>query len=584
MAIDAKRLQSDIEAIARCTASPGAGATRPTMSPAWAEARSYVIAEAETLGCDVRVDAAGNVHARPSAIGWETPVWLVGSHLDSVPHGGDFDGVVGVVLALELLRSAADEGRNDLPVELMVFAEEEGPTFGLGMLGSRAWVGELTAAELSQLRNTDGANYLEAGDPFGVDAERLDQDGLDPSVYRGLIELHIEQGPGLWRRDRRLGVVRAIAGRRQFEVSVEGEANHAGATAMGDRRDALAGAAEVALALESLVSSLDPDAVMTVGRFDVEPNAINVVPGRARLTIDFRAPADDVLVAGEERLREAIHAIAARRRLTATIDRTEAIPARPMSSELVETLKNQADRVTGTEVPVMMSGALHDAAVVAPFLPSVMLFVPSRDGISHNPAEFSRIEDVAAAACVVESFVSRPSMQELNAMAMASLVTLCGDLFEHSPWVVERAASMRPFVDVDAFMDATRRVLEEATEDERLALIRAHPDLVGGLRASGELTADSSVEQRKAGLDTVSPDEAERFARFNSAYHDRFGFPFVICAKQNRKDTILSVMPERLQNPREREVQIALDEILKIARLRLADRLWIPLKKAVDRS
>src|SRR3954468_15211147 len=140
MAINVDRIRADIEAIARCTATPGAGATRPTFSPAWGEARAYVIAQAESASCEVRTDAAGNVHARPASLGWDTPAWLVGSHIDSVPHGGDYDGVAGVVVGMELLRSAREDGFDVAPVELIIFAEEEGPTFGLGMLGSRAWV------------------------------------------------------------------------------------------------------------------------------------------------------------------------------------------------------------------------------------------------------------------------------------------------------------------------------------------------------------------------------------------------------------------------------------------------------------
>src|SRR3954466_6636275 len=153
MAIRVERIRADIEAIARCTATPGNGATRPTFSPAWAEARAYVIAQAEAAGCVVRTGAAGNIHARPADFGWETPAWLVGSHIDSVPNGGDYDGVAGVVVALELLRSGKEDGVAALPVELIVFAEEEGPTFGLGMLGSRAWVGELSAERLGKLKN-----------------------------------------------------------------------------------------------------------------------------------------------------------------------------------------------------------------------------------------------------------------------------------------------------------------------------------------------------------------------------------------------------------------------------------------------
>src|SRR3954470_19564164 len=128
MAVRVERIRADIEAIARCTETPGEGATRPTFSPAWGEARAYVIAQAEAVGCGVRTDAAGNVHARPKSLGWDTPAWLVGSHIDTVPHGGDYDGVAGVVVGIELIRSARDEGRGALPVELIIFAEEEGPT------------------------------------------------------------------------------------------------------------------------------------------------------------------------------------------------------------------------------------------------------------------------------------------------------------------------------------------------------------------------------------------------------------------------------------------------------------------------
>src|SRR3954470_4707453 len=196
MPITVNRIRTDIEAIARCTATPGNGATRPTFSPAWAEARTYVIVQAEAAGSGVRTDAAGNVHARPACLGWETPAWLVGSHIDSVPNGGDYDGVAGVVVAMELLRSAREDAIDALPVELIAFAEEEGPTFGLGMLGSRAWVGELSAEQLGALKNSAGQTYLEAGAPYGVEAAKLSADRIDPKRYRGLLEVHIEQGPG----------------------------------------------------------------------------------------------------------------------------------------------------------------------------------------------------------------------------------------------------------------------------------------------------------------------------------------------------------------------------------------------------
>ncbi|MEM6391479.1 MAG: 2-oxo-4-hydroxy-4-carboxy-5-ureidoimidazoline decarboxylase [Planctomycetota bacterium] len=573
MAISLRRIKADVEAIARCTATPGEGATRPTFSEAWAEARAYAIEQATAAGAEVRIDAAGNLHARAAELGWEAPAWLVGSHLDSVPNGGDYDGVIGVVLGLELLRSAREDGLDALPVEVIDFAEEEGPTFGLGMLGSRAWVGELDAEALAVLRNADGLSYLEAGAPHGVRPGDLPSERLDPSRYLGMIELHAEQGPGLWRRDHRLGVVRAIAGRGQYQLTVTGEPNHAGATAMADRRDALAAAAEMVVALESLAAELSPETVVTVGRLNPEPNAVNVIAGRVSFTIDLRAPEDSLLEGGDGLVGRRLNEIAERRGLTVAIDRTESIPARPMDDRLAGALRGVA-LGSYDEVPVVVSGALHDAAVVAPYVPTAMLFIPSRDGVSHNPAEFSRVEDVASAAAVVERLVRRPTLDRLSAMDRESFLAVGGGAFEHSPWVFERAWGHRPFVDLDGLMAACRRVLDDATEAERLGLIRAHPDLVGRLARSGGLTDDSTAEQAAAGLDDVTPEEASQFEAYNAAYREKFNFPFVICAREHRKDAILRAMPVRLQDDLATEMAAALNEIAKIARLRLADRLW----------
>jgi len=572
MTISVDRIAADIQAIADCTLTPGQGATRPTFTPAWAKARAHVVEQINAIGGHTRVDAAGNLHARPAGLDWNSPAWLVGSHLDSVPNGGDYDGVAGVLTALELLRSANDDHAPAPPIELIDFAEEEGPTFGLGMIGSRLWVGDLQPDDLTKLRNADGQTYIEAGQPHGVTPDQLADDRLNPARYLGLIELHIEQGPGLWRRDQRLGVVYAIAGRRQYHVALTGEANHAGATAMTDRRDALAAAAEMTLALEQLAPSLSPDAVITVGRLDAQPNAVNVVPGRVAFTIDFRAPDDATLDAGHAHINQRLADIASRRRIDLAIDQTEAIPARAMAPQLVDALLAAAPPGT----PRMVSGALHDAAVIAPHLPTAMLFVPSRDGISHNPAEFSRVDDIAAAVAVVEQLVRRPILDRLNALPTDAFVAALDGLFEHSPWVVQRAAAHRPFASRDALLDACQQTLDDAAPDERLALIRAHPDLVGRLARSGQLTADSTAEQRAAGLDDITPDEAATFDEYNAAYHDRFGFPFVICARENRKDAILAAMPKRLQNKPETEIDTALAEIIKIARLRLADKTWEP--------
>jgi allantoate deiminase len=401
MPISEDRIRADVEAIARFTATPGAGADRPTFSPQWKQARDYVIAQAEAAGCRTRVDAAGNVHARHATVAWETPVWMSGSHLDSVPHGGDYDGVAGVVIPLEILRST----NKPIPLELVVFAEEEGTTFGLGMLGSRAWTGDIAPPQLERVHNAHGLSYVEAGVDIGVRPSMLLEDKLEPRRYFGLIEAHIEQGPGMWTRDERVAIVTAIAGRRQYRVHIKGFANHAGATSMADRKDALVAAATCILQLEGTANGIGQETVATVGRIHVKPNAINVIPAEVDFTIDFRSPSNEILSSGDERIRKLIAQTCDRRGLSFAVDATESAPAVEMDLRLCDRLKKAAAKI-GVDAHGAVSGALHDAAVIAPHLPTAMVFIPSRDGISHNPAEFSRIEDIALAARVIEGVVS----------------------------------------------------------------------------------------------------------------------------------------------------------------------------------
>jgi allantoate deiminase len=574
VAISAERIRADIEAIARCTQTPGAGASRPTFSKAWAQAREYVIEQAKAAGCAVRIDAAGNVHARPKQLGWERKAWMSGSHVDSVPHGGDWDGVVGVVVPLELLRSAAEDGIAALPLELIIFAEEEGTTFGLGMIGSRAWVGELDAAELAELRNAEGQSYLEAGAGLGANSARLTGDRFNAKAYRGLVEVHIEQGPGMWRRNERVAVVGAIAGRRQMRVIIEGEANHAGATAMTDRRDALAGAGEIIVELEKLAGRLSSQTVATVGKIVNHPNAVNVIPDRVEFTIDFRGPDDAVLQRGAAEIERMIGEVCKRRQLKVNVDASEAIAARPMDRRLCENLGRAAEVAGLGRVPTTVSGALHDSAVMAPHLPTAMLFVPSRDGISHNPAEFSRAEDVAAAARVVEILVRRPALAELNGGSSKEFVAVVGGVFEHSPWIAETAWAKRPFSSVADLHEKMCAIVAAAPAAKQLELVRAHPDLVGRLAREGRVTRESNAEQSAAGLDRLNEQEITTFERNNAAYREKFGFPFVICARQNRKEAILAAFGPRLANSPGQELATALGEIYQIARLRLADAIW----------
>jgi OHCU decarboxylase len=339
---------------------------------------------------------------------------------------------------------------------------------------------------------------------------------------------------------------------------------------MADRRDALAGAAEVMAGLERHAIEIGEQVVVTVGRLNVLPGAVNVIPSRVELTVDFRAPADDHLSLGEQLVREWVETSCINRKLSYELVRTEHVPARLMSTELVD----RARRVV-PEIPVTVSGALHDSAVIAPFIPTVMLFVPSRDGISHNPAEFSRMEDIAAAAEVVERVVRRPTITQLNAMDRATFVGVCGRFFEHSPWIAEQTwDSSRPFGSISDLHEKLCATLTKSSEAEKLALIRAHPDLVGRLARENKLTRESTGEQAAAGLDALTAPEAAAFEQYNAQYREKFGFPFVICARQNRKEAILAAFPMRLKNSATQEMATAIGEIEKIAGLRLKDAVW----------
>ncbi|MDD3981677.1 MAG: M20 family metallo-hydrolase [Spirochaetales bacterium] len=404
--ISEKRLMNDIETIAEWNESdPSAGYNRPTFSPSWAAAREYIIEEVRKLGCSIKMDPTGNLHARSAGISWDEPAWLCGSHIDTVPSGGKFDGVVGVVVALELLRTLPGAA-----LELVVFAEEEGTTFGIAMLGSRAWASTLPAEQIKTLKNRAGTDFASAGKAFGValDKIRPGSFGFPLDRYKGLIEVHVEQGIGLWKKGLSVAVVTTVNGRRQYSGQFQGVANHAGSTAMSDRRDALAGAAEFVLGLEALGKKFDalhPSSTVTTGALTVAPNAVNVIPGKADFMLDFRSPSNDILASGDSSIRSLLSSIGQKRGLETHINCFENLPALPFDPSLCDRLR-QAGASLGIPLPDASSGALHDSAILAPYLPTAMLFVASKDGISHNPAEFSRPEDIAAAARIVAAAIA----------------------------------------------------------------------------------------------------------------------------------------------------------------------------------
>jgi allantoate deiminase len=406
MPIDATRIAHDIETIAGFNeTTPDIGFSRPTFSDAWRQARDYVIDQARAAGCKTRIDAAGNVHARPESISWDEKVWLSGSHIDSVPTGGKYDGVMGVVCPLDVFR-AAHAAKRTLPLEMIIFAEEEGTTFGIGMIGSRLWVNREDAfagigddGYFHQFRNREGQTYFEAGAAHGVRRDDLPADQLDHRRYRGLIEIHAEQGPAMWASDLPLAIVTAVAGRKQYKAKFMSAPNHAGSTPMQYRADPLLAAAKVIIGVDAIAREFGHTTVATVGQIACEPNAVNVIPGTVRFTVDLRSPDAATLAACDVRIEQLVISSTS---FAFNFMTTEELPPVNMDADVCASLRS----AIGENASNTVSGALHDAAILAPHIPTAMLFVASKDGISHNPAEFSRIEDIAAAARVLEKVVS----------------------------------------------------------------------------------------------------------------------------------------------------------------------------------
>ena len=379
------------EVIRRCRQlaefSEEAGATTRTfLSPPMREAHRLVRGWMEAAGMSVYVDAAGNLRG---VFGCGTRPIMIGSHLDTVPRAGAFDGVLGVVMAIALVE-ARPERR--LPIEVVAFSDEEGARFGIPFIGSRAVTG----------RPVMDAAVLEAIREYGLDPEELHL-ACAADEMKGYLEFHIEQGPVLDELGLPLAVVESILGLTRMQVTFRGQANHAGTTPMRLRRDALAAAAEWISAVERTAAETE-GLVATVGQLHVAPNAANAVPGAVRASLDARHARDRVRLNAVDALSETARSIAARRRIQVELQNLLGQPAVAMDRGMMQLLE-RAVADAGYPVHRMSSGAGHDAMIMAERLPAAMLFVRSPGGISHQPDETVREDDVAAALGVGTRFL-----------------------------------------------------------------------------------------------------------------------------------------------------------------------------------
>ena len=385
------------EVIARCrklaSFSEDAGGTRRTfLSAPMRDCHREIAGWLEPLGAQVRVDAVGNLRGFYPGVSPGVPRILVGSHLDTVPNAGAFDGILGVVLAVGLVKSL--EGMK-LPfgIEVVGFSEEEGVRFGVPFIGSRALVGRVDD-ELLGRKDEQGVSVRKAIQDFGLNLDEISKAALRDDVL-GYIEFHIEQGPVLEHLGRPLGVVEAIVGQNRLELTFSGQANHAGTTPMNLRHDALAAAAEWILAVENLAQRT-PGIVATVGFVEARPGATNVIAGEARATLDIRHASDRARTEALDELIRRAESIAAQRGVTVkwrTLLAQHAVAMDPFLTEQIE----HAIQKAGCEPHRMASGAGHDAMILAEKIPAAMIFLRTPGGISHDPSESVHLDDVAKA-------------------------------------------------------------------------------------------------------------------------------------------------------------------------------------------
>jgi N-carbamoyl-L-amino-acid hydrolase len=389
-------MQDRIEALSQFGSNPEGGVSRVGFGDADLAGRAWLVDEMESLGLEVRIDAAGNIFGRRAGSFDSFPTILFGSHIDSVPGGGNYDGQVGVVGALEVISLLNEQGIvTRHPLEVVSFSDEEG-----GLTGSRALIGKLTDAAMNVVTNS-GYTVREGIARVGGDPARIAQAARDPASLRAFLELHIEQGGLLEQKNLQIGVVEGIVGIRWWDVTVEGVANHGGTTPMKQRFDALVSASELTLAINRIATNLEGRQVATVGRIEAFPGAPNVVPGKVVMSLEIR----DLSAAKMQGVFELIEAEATgiADRLGTTIRFAEldvASPPAPTDSELRALVAETTENL-GLSYQRMPSGAGHDAQDLATITPTAMIFVPSRGGISHSPTEYTSPEDMANGATVL---------------------------------------------------------------------------------------------------------------------------------------------------------------------------------------
>ncbi|WP_303964766.1 Zn-dependent hydrolase [Sporosarcina ureae] len=405
MTANKERIEQHIDALKQFTATPGQGVTRLTYSKEDLQARNYIKEKMIEYGLAVSEDGFGNIFGKLEGTLSDAPSVIVGSHFDSVPNGGAYDGTAGVVVGLEVAALFQElQLKPTYPLEVIAMVEEEGSRFGGGLMGSRGMMGLLSEADFYDLADKDGILATDAMSEIGLDYSK--EKVRSPETIKAFLELHIEQGPILEEKGIRIGVVEAIVGLNHLEVTVQGRAGHAGTTPMDYRSDALVAAAKLIATFPQIAKETGNGTVITTGRLQVFPNGANVIPDKVVFSVDIRSGKEEQISQARQQVDELLSAHNGVDGITISAEEQLFIEPKELDPELRRLLKEASDELS---IPYcsMSSGAGHDAMVLSDFTACGMLFIPSKDGLSHCPEEWSDAGDLADGTAVLFETIKR---------------------------------------------------------------------------------------------------------------------------------------------------------------------------------
>lgn len=387
-----KTIQENVDLLSGIGSDPTGGMTRLLYSDSWLEAQNAVKNKLEEIGMETHFDEIGNLFGRMEGSKYPDETIMSGSHIDTVINGGNLDGQFGVIAAYVAMAYLKETyGQPLRSMEVISMAEEEGSRFPTVFWGSKNFVNEAKIEDVESISDFEGIKFVDAMRQAGFDFKKGEQKRRED--IKAFVELHIEQGNVLENEELQIGVVNSIAGQRRYTIVLKGQANHAGTTPMGYRRDAVYAFSRICSESIEKARAIGDPLVLTFGKVEPKPNTVNVVPGEVLFTIDCRHTDSDVLIGFTQKLEQRINEIATEMDIEATIDLWMDEAPVPMDANIVAILEEAAEKAN-MKYRVMHSGAGHDSQIIAPHYPTAMIFVPSIGGISHNPAEATKLEDL----------------------------------------------------------------------------------------------------------------------------------------------------------------------------------------------